>query len=65
MRYTFKTYQRGVLGADACVFADGVHIWTSPILQAVADGDSDRKKAARVAREWIADRKVIDSMRRK
>lgn len=61
--YTFNTKQFGLMGADAAVFCNGVHIWTSPMIQALATGDTDRKRAARVAREYIHDLKQIDGLR--
>jgi len=60
MRYTFKTYQHGAAGADAAIFRDGVHVFTTPLCQSFGAGDSDRKKAARMAREWIADRLQLE-----
>lgn len=64
-RYSFKTFSHGRLGADAVVFRHGVPFWTSPIVQAFGTGDTDRKKAARFAREFIADRKTLDALKAK
>ena len=61
--YTFNTKQFGLMGADAAVFCNSVHIWTSPMVQATMTGDTDRKKAARVAREHIFDLKQMDGLR--
>lgn len=64
-RYSFKTFSHGPLGADAVVFRLGAPFWTSHLVQAFGTGDNDRKKAARFAREFIADRKTLDALRAK
>ena len=62
-RYWFRTFSHGRLGADAVVFRDAAPFWRSPIVQAFGTGDTDRKKAARFAREFIADRKTLDALK--
>ena len=65
MKYTFKTYQHGLRGADAAVFRNGVHVWSSEIVQVAWNMDTDRAFAGRIAREKISEFKQIDKERSK
>jgi len=58
-KYTFKTYQHGARGADAVIWQDGVHVHTTPLCQSFGANDTDRKQAARAAREWIAQQQQL------
>ncbi len=59
--YTFRTVQRGASGAVVDIFRDLVHVHSTALFQAFGEGNSDRHLAARAAREWIGDQKVLDS----
>jgi hypothetical protein len=59
-KLTFKTYQRGVLGAIGVVFRDGVMVWETRLLQSPRGQHDDRKLAALACVERIFDMRTLE-----
>ena len=64
MRYTFKTRQIGAVCAQVDIYRNGVHVQGVGNIQCPNGAAGDRAKAARIARERIADLKQIDSLKK-
>jgi hypothetical protein len=63
MSYTYKTEQFGISGAIGSIFKDGVFVWSTDMVQAFGRYDTDRKRAARIVRQRIAELKQLGSSR--
>ena len=64
MKYTYKTWQKGIMGAIGVVFRDGVQVWETRMLQSPRGKHDDRDLAGSACREHIRDLKMMDAHRR-